>query len=114
MVFFTLLAYIKLIKASKLAFEEEEEAKKFIKMILPYPLITIVISIPVCVFNIMYSSEGCFTLLSGIFVSIKFLQGALDAIVFGSNPTVREEIRYYFRKNNEIIDLMEISMNSVA
>ena len=114
MVFFILSAYFKSIKASKLAFGEEEEAKKFIKMILPYPLITIVISIPVCVFNIMYSSEGCFTLLSSAFLSVRFLQGALDAIVFGFNPTLREEIRKYFRKNNETSDSVEILMNSVT
>ena len=39
--FFILLAYVKSINASKFAFEDEEEVKKFIKMILPYPIITI-------------------------------------------------------------------------
>ena len=112
MVFFSLLAYFKLMKSLKFVFEEEE-AKRFMKVILPYPLVCIAISIPVCVFNILYSYDGCFTLLSSILWTIRLLQGGLDAIVFCFNPTVRKEIRIYFRMSDETINQMETSMNTV-
>ena len=100
--FFSLLTYIKLIRASKFSLEEEE-AKKVTKMILPYAMVTIVTSISFCAFNIFISNApgGCIQFLSGIFLSIKSLQGALDAIVFSFNPTAKEEMKKYFNKNNE-------------
>ena len=101
-IFFTLLAYIKFIKAAQVAFGNEE-AKKIMKIILPYSFATIIILIPVCAFNILYSNDGCFTLLSSILLLIRFLQGAIDAIIFSFNPSIREEIRKYFRKSNETI-----------
>ena len=103
--FFILLTYIKLIKASKFAFEEEE-ARKFIRMIIPYPIITVIISIPYCAFNILYSSSGCFTLFLISLLSIRCLQGFFEALVFGFNPTVREEWKSYFRKNDEEFKLI--------
>ena len=99
--FFSLLTYIKLMRGSTFSLEEEE-AKRIIKIILPYPLVTIVASLSACPFYILFSQNECFTLLSGIFWSIRCLQGILDAIVFGFNPTVKQEMRNYFNKNNEM------------
>ena len=102
-IIFSLLTYIKLIRASIFALEEEE-TKKVIKIIIPYPLVTIVASLSMCSFIIVFSPNECFTLLSGILLSIRCLQGALDAIVFSFNPTVKEEMRKHFIKNNEMND----------
>ena len=103
--FFTLLTIIKFAKAAQFAFGNEE-AKKIIGMILPYSLAAIVISIPACAFNIIYSFDGCFTFSSGLFLSLRGLQGAFDAIVFSFNPNVREEMRKYFRNSDETINLI--------
>ena len=90
-----------MIRSSTLSLEEQE-AKRIVKMILPYPLITIIISISLLTFYILSlkSPNGCYTLLAGIFLSIRCLQGTLDAIVFSFNPTVKEEMRKYFKKND--------------
>ena len=108
MISVSLLTYVKLIKAAK-ANLQVEEAKKFIKMILPYPVITVATLVPACVFNIIYSSEGCFTPLSSTFLLIRFLQGAFDSIAFSFNIVLQEERKKYF-KRNELIDQIEISM----
>ena len=108
MVSASLLTYVKLIKAAKVNLQMEE-AKNFIKMILPYPVIAITISVPAIAFNILYSSEGCFTLLSSVFLLIRFLQGAFDSIAFSFNIVLKEERKKYF-KRNELIVKMEIPM----
>ena len=113
MVIVSLMTYIQLIRALKFAFEEEG-AKRFIKMILPYPLISVSISASVFAFDILYSNGGCTTLLSSIFLSIKLLQGAFDALVFSFNPTVRIEIKSYFKKSDEAIDRIELNMSSIS
>ena len=112
LVFFTLLTYIKFINTAQLVFGKEV-AKKMMKTILPYSFTTIVISIPSCAFSILFSIDHCFTLLSSVFLLIRFLQGAIDAIICSFNPTVREEMRRYFRKSDERINLTVLSMNSI-
>ena len=105
MIFFTFFAYIKLAKASKSAFGEEE-AKKMMKMILPYSIAIIVMSVPTCAYNILHLSSECFTFLSGMLLPFRGLQGTIDAIVFSFNPAVREEMRKYFRERNETTEVI--------
>ena len=113
MILFTFLAYVKFNNAAIFAFGDEE-AKKIMKIILPYSFTTILILIPACAFNIINSLKRCMTPLSSVLLSLKLLQGTVDAIIYSFNPAVREEIRKAFRKNRiETIDLKEITMNSM-
>ena len=100
MIFFTLLTYIKMIKAAKFALDNET-AKGFIKLILPYVVVIITVSLSAFAADIMYISEECFSINSSILISIKYLQGFFDAIIFSLNPTVKEEVRKYFKKDND-------------
>ena len=76
-------------------------------MILPYILVIITVSISACASDIMCIIEGCYSTNSIILISIKWLQGFFDAIIFILNPTVKEEMRKKFSNDKkQVVDLL--------
>ena len=94
----TIFSYIKVVKASKTMFNNENFKKMAIN-ILRYPIVTMIMAILYIIERIIFTIQGeiCTTILMVIFI-FRGLQGFIDAIIYGFNSSVRYEIRYYFSK----------------
>jgi len=55
----------------------------------------------------------CVTTTSAVLIGIWYFQGLIDAILYGNNTIVREEIRAYWRKR-DLTQSHESSLNETA
>ena len=93
--------YIKLMRTIKVLFKEED-AKKFIKQVLPYPIIAVTATLSLCASQLVGELNGCYTLLANLLPLIKYSQSIFDAIIYGFNPTMKEELKNYYNSSKFI------------
>ena len=92
----TIFIYKKVVQASKIIFDLENSKRALIN-IMRYPIVTIIMIIMYIIERILFVMEGCSIILTVIF-TFRCLQGFIDAIIYGFNSSVRDEIRFYFSK----------------
>jgi len=88
----------------------QESAKRLIQQIMYYPAVLGVNLILSAVSAVIEFESECVTMTSAVLIGLWYFQGLIDAILYGNNTIVREEIKAYWRKRN----LTESSLSEVA
>jgi len=78
---------------------DQGSAKKFVQTIVYYPLVLGVNLILTLVAGVIGLEGGCMPLICAIMDSCWCFQGLIDAILYGYNSIVREEMQAYLRKS---------------
>jgi len=91
----------------------QESAKRLIQQIMYYPAVLGVNLIFLAVTSVIEMESGCTTVVSGVLSGLWYFQGLIDAILYGNNTIVREEIKAYWRKRN-LTQSHESSLNEFA
>ena len=109
----SVLSYIRVIIASKMIFQEESHL--FLKQIAPYPIAIWIIVITLYLEFITAQDNSCTGMIvSLVSTNIRNMQGFIDAIIYGFNPIMRNELKIYVEKKNHLnSDQLNYSMPAV-
>ena len=97
----SVLSYIRIIIASKMIFPEESHL--FLKQIAPYPIAIWIIVITLYMQFFTEEDNSCKgMIISLVSTNIRNMQGFIDAMIYGFNPIMRNELKKYFEKKNNL------------
>ena len=104
-----IVLYVKIIIASKTTLGGINY-ETFVKQIILYPIVVVIMITCVIAQQLIYQYDVCqFNAFHGLGFS-KQLLGIMNAILYGYNSTVKEEIKYYYHNHSKPLLIQEITL----
>jgi len=89
-----------------------ETSKKLIRQIIVYPIVLTMNLILCLIGSLILDSDQCLTQGFTVLTSMWYLQGFVDALCYGVNPTLRQELRAFCSRKSNNQDLLSCDGNS--
>jgi len=81
---------------------DKQHAKKMCYQIIGYPTVLVInLLVTICV-TVMAQADGCFSLVSVSLNGVWCFQGLIDAVLYGFNPVLRNEVENYRKRKSTI------------
>jgi len=81
-----------------------ESSKNIIRQIIVYPMVLTLILILRLIGELIIGNDQCVGQESIVLLSVWYVQGVVDAIYYGMNPTFRQELRAYWSEKKSTQD----------
>jgi len=97
--------YFLIIRASR-TLMNPETSKKLIRQIIVYPMMLTLNLILCLIGSMIMDNSQCITQGVAVLTSTLYLQGFVDALCYGVNPTLRQELRAFWSRKSTTKDAL--------